>query len=403
LSSEPFPNITPADHIVHHILTLYALGAPADIIKAQYDHDASYQRPPQPIDEAIINSLRDPATFNKYLNKERYYHDYLVFFQREISKKGYEAVINEYVFSGDARAEDMFCRMYAGFLHPIIHLGFGVEFKQPAIIAEALAEAVAHDNWISRFLLPAEKAAKETKAKKSLVQLLDEIHADKKLSTAAQWKDGNKICDGIIARAGQEMINYAAQYTVSEDELEEKTAEMINTSVYFTAAAQHPPKEIKFDFYFMHCVNSSIFYTAFLQAPWISTANKVRLLEWKGRMDLAMYASRRSPPLLLDEVRNYEPKKENQSWDDIFRRVTEHEDDGHAVKLVRAIRHAQVASEKYEGREGFRIGGDMWLKIGNMAIDSVEGCEKEDGKSWVRSAGFEEAWEKFQDRPRAQL
>ena len=37
---------------------------------------------------------------------------------------------------------------WIGFLHPIIHLGFGVEFKQPAIIAEALAEAAVHDNWI---------------------------------------------------------------------------------------------------------------------------------------------------------------------------------------------------------------------------------------------------------------
>ena len=29
-----------------------------------------------------------------------------------------------------------------GFLHPIIHLGFGIEFNQPAIIAEALAQYV---------------------------------------------------------------------------------------------------------------------------------------------------------------------------------------------------------------------------------------------------------------------
>lgn len=30
---------------------------------------------------------------------------------------------------------------FTGFLHPLIHLGFGVEFDQPAIVAEALAQA----------------------------------------------------------------------------------------------------------------------------------------------------------------------------------------------------------------------------------------------------------------------
>ena len=30
----------------------------------------------------------------------------------------------------------------------MIHLGFGIEFNQPAIIAEALAQAAVHDNEI---------------------------------------------------------------------------------------------------------------------------------------------------------------------------------------------------------------------------------------------------------------
>ena len=64
-----------------------------------------------------------------------------------------------------------------------------------------------------------------------------------------------------------------------------------------------------FDFYYMHCVNSSIFFSAFLAAPWLSTANKARLLEWKGRNDLAMYASRHCPDLLLDEITDYKPKQ----------------------------------------------------------------------------------------------
>ena len=59
----------------------------------------------------------------------------------------------------------------------------------------------------------------------------------------------------------------------------------------------------------MHCVNCYAFYDAFLkEATWISDENKARLLEWKGRLDLCMYASRRSPELRMDVIEEYQPK-----------------------------------------------------------------------------------------------
>lgn len=76
----------------------------------------------------------------------------------------------------------------------------------------------------------AEAADRSPRTTKSIVQLLDEIHRDKKLSSAAHWNDGNKIRDGILKRAPDEMMKYASQYVISEDELDEKTAEMINAT-----------------------------------------------------------------------------------------------------------------------------------------------------------------------------
>jgi hypothetical protein len=73
-------------------------------------------------------------------------------------------------------------------LHPIIHLGFGLEYNQPAIVCEALGEAAVHDSWIGDFLIPAEKAAEAyTGPPKTLPQLLKEIQDNKKLSTSAEW------------------------------------------------------------------------------------------------------------------------------------------------------------------------------------------------------------------------
>ncbi len=62
------------------------------------------------------------------------------------------------------------------------------------------------------------------------MSLLDEIRADRKLSTAAHWEDGNKIRDGIMKRAPDEMIKYASQWTVKPEQLEEKSAEMTNAA-----------------------------------------------------------------------------------------------------------------------------------------------------------------------------
>ena len=145
------------NHIAHHLLTIYGLGATEGELQKAYDANKSYQRSPYPSKHSIVEDMSDRDKFAKYLGKERYYNDYKIFFQEELESQGLEKTLNEHVFAGDEHADALLVRMYAGFLHPIIHLGFGVEFKQPAVIAEALAQAAVHSSWIGDLLLPAEK------------------------------------------------------------------------------------------------------------------------------------------------------------------------------------------------------------------------------------------------------
>ena len=225
------------NHIAHHLLTLFALGATPEEIQQGYDTNVSYQRPPEPLKDSIVDDMHKPDRFKTYLGKERYYHDFLVFFQKEIEKKTWTGVLNEYLFAGDERADDLLARSYAGFLHPIIHTGFGVEFQQPAIIAEGLAQACVHDNWMKSFFLVIEEAANKKRKegdRKTIVQLLEEVKRDEELSNAAHWEDGNKIRDGVMKRALDKMVALASQYIIREnDDLEEKTAEMINAAGTF--------------------------------------------------------------------------------------------------------------------------------------------------------------------------
>lgn len=390
------------NHISHHVLSLFALGATPAEIQMAFDDNNNYQRPHYPTNEKIVRDMSDGATFAKYLGQEEYFHDYVVFFEKEMDQKGWQAVVNEYVFSHSATAEDLLVRMFASFLHPLIHLGFGVEFAQPAIVAEALAQAAIHDNWPGNFLLGAEGEAASMSASKSLVQLVEETRLDDKVRVAARYSDGNKVCDGIFKRAAPEMTSIAAQWRVKSAELEEKTAEMINAAAYFTGGAQMPGKAVKFDFIYMHCLNASIFFSAFLDQAWIKAEDKARLLEWKGRLDLVMYASRGCPELRMNEITEYTAKTPGMGWEEIIKKVDAMKDDGHAPKLIRALKNGEVRCKKYEearGDQAFPIRGSMWLQLARMAIDSVdiEG-NWDDNSKWVRDAGFAEAWENIPDR-----
>ncbi|KAF2090701.1 hypothetical protein K490DRAFT_62024 [Saccharata proteae CBS 121410] len=387
------------NHIAHHLPTLWAIGATPIDIQKQYDANKHYQRPPMPVKESDVKNMHDPSKWKSYLGQEKYYNDFLVYFQDEIDQKGWQNVLNEYVFAGDERADDMLVRLFASFLHPIIHLGFGVEFKQPAIIAEALAQTAIHDDWEKDFLLGAEKAAKaKTTPPKTLVELIDAIRKDEKIAKAAHWNDDSKLRDGVFAREPRGITELTADFRVSPDELEFKTAEIANAAAYFTGAAQNPEKAIKFDFFYIHCVNCNVFLSAFIKQTWLSAENKVRLLEWKGRNDLAMYASRAAPELHLNEITHYKPKMPStghmDDWQNIYARVAVHQEDGHAAKLIRALSHGQKVCKPYENRKEFRIKHDMWLKLGHMAIDSVEAGDP----AWVRGAGFPEAWAVVTDR-----
>jgi hypothetical protein len=131
-----------------------------------------------------------------------------------------------------------------GFLHPIIHLGYGLEFGQPLIVAEALAQAAVHPDWTLPFLWGAEAVARSSSngANRTLVEIMDEIRANAKLASSVEWSDPqNKITDGLFKRAAGEIIKVAAQWRVSPGKLQEKAAEMINAGCMCSSMLLMPP------------------------------------------------------------------------------------------------------------------------------------------------------------------
>ncbi|KAH8908431.1 HypA protein [Coniochaeta sp. PMI_546] len=385
------------NHISHHLLALYGTGAGPQHLQKGYDGNAGYQRRTLPVHEPVVTELKSWDHAKNYLGKEKYYPDFLRFFQGEIERTSWQEVMNEYVFKGDEAADALFSRLFAGFLHPAIQLMYGVEWDQPAMVAMALAQTAVHSNDLGPFMLESEKAARSSSADMpSIASLYEAVKANKKLASAAQMKDANKVRDGVLKRARDEMLQLASRIRVRPEQLEEKTVEMYDNAVYIAAsAAIHPPKIPKFDFFLIHHVNASPLWLTINAQPWIRTETKVRLLEWKIRLDLVQYAARACPPLSLNNITSYKPKdKPERKSLEIISRLHNLDDDGHAIKLGRAAAVCQQVSKKYEDKSWLTIKGDSaWSQVCHLIVDSVEAP----GQNWVRTAGLDEAWNDIPD------
>jgi len=67
-----------------------------------------------------------------------HYSGYLAFFTDSITKDGITKTVERYVFApeNNERGVSMFTRFQAGLLHPLIHIGYGMEFNVPGMVAE---------------------------------------------------------------------------------------------------------------------------------------------------------------------------------------------------------------------------------------------------------------------------
>lgn len=63
-----------------------------------------------------------------------------------------------------------------------------------------------------------------------MIDLLTELETNEKLKECVRGDDNQKFSEGLMQRGFDEITRIVAQYTVSPEELEEKTAEAINAS-----------------------------------------------------------------------------------------------------------------------------------------------------------------------------
>lgn len=386
------------NHTAHNLLTKLALGATPEELQQAYEDDARDQARVRPtVDREVVESLYDEDTFHSKLGQGDHYSDYLAFFEDEIERIGCEETINKYCFSHTGNAEAMFARLFEGAFHSLIHLGLGIEFQLPGIIAEGLAQTATDTALgMESFFHDCEKIVARTSPplpNRPLAELLHALHDSEFTRRGALWEDVGvtKITTGILGRARYPMLSLASQFRVEPGTLEQRCTEMISAAAYMAGAGQRSGRPRKIDFFLMHDVTSSILLTVLARQEFIPLADRMRLVEFKGRMDLVWYAACGAPKLHVATIDKYEAgASAGWGWTELFTAVNSMHDDGHVAKFVRALKHGQDV-ESTAPMDVLPVKGDAWLNLAKMAYDTNLGLPGD--KKWIFFTGFDEPWE----------
>ncbi|THG97402.1 hypothetical protein EW026_g4588 [Hermanssonia centrifuga] len=405
------------NHASHHLLAIYALGASAETLNAAYETHVVYQRPSFKSPGAI-----DKSNWKDHLGKDEYYQAYLAFFSSELLAKGTQAVLEEYVFSKDAKRR--------GFVHPLIHTGYGAEFGMPGMVAEGIAQAAGQEgdaialfpaelfespqsvssmtSRLASFALSA-KPSKPTSESPHALTILGKIHNDISMAPdviglVAYEGIGNPLehVERVVDSVGDKIKKYASEWTVSptKEDLEAKLEEVIwmNTVIYaiggYAGREQGHDEKKKFngDFFLMHLVTSGLLVPSLLET--LSPNTAVLLLRTYFTVALVLYVARGRPALpILDFYKSttsmptapgmdpspapktLPPATAPNPWLHILQTTLVHPDE-HLCKAQRALAHS---AELYGGAPAGRFA---------HASKDLEGAELLDGTLFVRAASL---------------
>ncbi|PBK66036.1 hypothetical protein ARMSODRAFT_1086932 [Armillaria solidipes] len=402
------------NHISHHVLAVWTLGASKEIIEAVYRENVPAQRPaikpPGPISS---------ANFNAHLGDEKYFGAYMTFFKEKISENGTASVLEEFVFSESANVDvttngnqqpGMLNRFMDGLIHPLIHTAYGLEFGLPGMVIEGLAQAAVHHDNLQN-LLPysalTSVAALYARAEEATSLETPHIPSGKKETHAFDvlarvLKDDalriSLVSDEIanfettISAKGEALFRYTNQWTLNVSdpkELRRKTEELqwMNTIIY-AASGSRPGKRFHADFFLMHLVTSSLFLPSLTN--FLSTTSQALLLRSYMAVSFAWWISRGRPS--FDIAKFLESNDESvhrgssstttppgdlsstpNPWFAMVQQALFHQDD-HLCKIQRALAY-------FAALYGTRIGG-----LPDFSQTELPGAEKLDGTLFLRAA-----------------
>ncbi|KAJ6506002.1 hypothetical protein DFH09DRAFT_1265090 [Mycena vulgaris] len=143
------------NHTPFHLLTEYSLGAGPAHLTAIWNQHVALERPAFQSPDFITTE-----TFTDHLGDEAFYQAYLHFFSDLLLKKPVHAVLEEWIFSSKANYDtkkngqrpEMLNRLLASVMHPLIYVGFGLDFRTLTGLAQAAVHKLASSALLPRHM-----------------------------------------------------------------------------------------------------------------------------------------------------------------------------------------------------------------------------------------------------------
>ncbi|KAF9471170.1 hypothetical protein BDN70DRAFT_888414 [Pholiota conissans] len=396
------------NHLSHHILAAYDLGAPAGQLKAIYADVAKIQRPFF-VEEQHKTIKVDKDNWIQYLGNESAYGSFVAFFSDAVIELGVAGTLEKYLVGPEANVDgvDMLNRVMTALFHSMIAIGYGVEFGNDTLVATGLAQAACHKamyNFRVDKSLPKENV--------TLFGLLEQMYASKVLEPGPYDPSATFIecMQNCLANGGAKEIeklcaNWHISDTITDAEIALKSDEIIWAATLLTFATGKRDHKPRLSFFFMHILTSSLFIRplcavikrqedkAALLRAYVADMVLTVLMRGRAKIDADLIMSYN--PVPRPPLSNPYPQpstkalggpnndEEYNPWPALIEGVR-YNSDSHVLKTMRSLVFAaqHLGDTQPGGVIGaFRSGSD------GAKTETLAGIGKIDGTIFVRSAG----------------
>ncbi|KDR79310.1 hypothetical protein GALMADRAFT_117576 [Galerina marginata CBS 339.88] len=386
------------NHTTFHLLVEWALGGTPKHLDAIWEQHENVERDSHRSPGAIT-----AATVFDHLGDGEYYQAYLYFFSDLLLKTPISAVLEEWIFSSkanfDGKQPQMLNRLLDAILHPMLYLGYGIEFSLPGLMAMGLAHISVH-GAPSSTLVPRSVFEAPTRrgAGTHAFSIASRVMSDR------AFENYVGSFDDLQVKLGPKIQSYAAEWLVdgaNPQEIAKKVQELtfLNVMIFALGGWRDGVGFYRAEFTLLHLLTSSMTLTAYM-AVISSPTSKSLLLRSYFTRSLAYYVAQGRPPL---PVRSFfvapilttfpgpavnptasafpdpsSPFAETPNlWLKIIQSALVHPDD-HLSKVQRTLAH-------YSSLYGH-------IAAGEFGGTELKDCELIDGTLFLRTAALTMEW-----------
>ncbi|CAK5266714.1 unnamed protein product [Mycena citricolor] len=390
------------NHLSHHLVAACDMGATPKQLEEIYEKEARGERPigdtGVPVDE---------MRWQARLGDRNAYGAYLVFFSDQIAKKGVTKTLEDWLMAAPANfnGTSMFSRFFGGALHPLLHVGFGVELGLDSLVAQGLAMcattegdfvSVLGDHWSSAMPKIPEVPTKGV----TLFSLLRQVYDSPDLVPALPYVPSDASGAGIYqvlhsATRTHALRNLYSKWSIDttlegaafDAEINRRVEEAYWQSVLLTVGLGRTGREPRVDFFLVHALTSAIVLPRLLDVlP--QKLHKVQMLQGYARSSAAWVLARGrpriNPTLLMSYPKDPAPASLKTSnvtdpWTPIITNALRF-DDSHIIKTIRALYYGQIHYGKVAA-------GQVIGTFNETGKETHPGLAQIDGTVWIRAAG----------------